>query len=382
MIMCTIANLKVVYDEDVILLYEESKNQLILSMPLKFEHEFNKILRSIICNKLWGENMLGKNIKIHLAKKLTDWANSVDNPEISEIILTKTIISGGSIVSLLNDEEPKDYDVYIEDLESLLKISNYYLDKYKNSCKKLDDNDENSKLKEFVDDNKSFCIQTCYWNDDKACWSVIKHNDCSKYDDIRLRCFIRSYGAAGEDVEASLFSLNKIKSNNKDKYYPKLFTNNAITLSDKIQLVLRFYGNADKIRSSFDFVHTLCYYDNSENKLELPSRSLEAIINKELYYIGSKYPLCSIIRTRKFLKKGYTIDASQYLKMVLQLNEMDLTNIHVLEEQLIGVDSAYFSSVINKIKKDMKIDEKIDINYLIKLITEVFDKESVDTSDE
>lgn len=326
--------------------------------------------------------MLGKNIKIHLAKKLTDWANSVDNPEISEIILTKTIISGGSIVSLLNDEEPKDYDVYIKDLESLLKISNYYLDKYKNSYKKLDDNDENSKLKEFVDDNKSFCIQTCYWNNDKACWSVIEDNNYGKYDDIRLRCFIRSYGAAGEDVEASLFSLNKIKSNNKDKYYPKLFTNNAITLSDKIQLVLRFYGNADKIRSSFDFVHTLCYYDNSENKLELPSRSLEAIINKELYYIGSKYPLCSIIRTRKFLKKSYTIDASQYLKMVLQLNEMDLTNIHVLEEQLIGVDSVYFYSVINKIKKDMKIDEKIDIYYLIKLITEVFDKESVDTSDE
>ena len=126
----------------------------------------------------------------------------------------------------------------------------------------------------------------------------------------------------------------------------------------------------------------MCYYDNSENKLELPSRSLEAIINKELYYIGSKYPLCSIIRTRKFLKKSYTIDASQYLKMVLQLNEMDLTNIHVLEEQLIGVDSVYFYSVINKIKKDMKIDEKIDIYYLIKLITEVFDKESVDTSDE
>lgn len=50
--MCTVANLKVVYDEDVILLYEESKNQLILSMPLKFEHEFNKILRDIICSKI------------------------------------------------------------------------------------------------------------------------------------------------------------------------------------------------------------------------------------------------------------------------------------------------------------------------------------------
>lgn len=52
MIMCTIASLKIIYDKDLILLYEEDNNQLILSMPLKFEHEFNKILRNIICNKL------------------------------------------------------------------------------------------------------------------------------------------------------------------------------------------------------------------------------------------------------------------------------------------------------------------------------------------
>lgn len=52
--MCTVANLKVIYDEDIILLYSEYNNmsQLLLSMPLKFEHEFNKILRNIICNKL------------------------------------------------------------------------------------------------------------------------------------------------------------------------------------------------------------------------------------------------------------------------------------------------------------------------------------------
>lgn len=32
--------------------------------------------------------MQGKNIKIHLNKKLLDWANSVNDPEIEDIILT------------------------------------------------------------------------------------------------------------------------------------------------------------------------------------------------------------------------------------------------------------------------------------------------------
>ena len=327
--------------------------------------------------------MQGKNIKIHLAKKLNDWANSVDDPKIAEIILTKTIISGGCIVSLLNDEEPKDYDVYIKDIDSLLAIANYYVEKYRNFVNEFniedDNNEEDNKNKCEIDcikDLDNFCIQKCIWNDELKYWRVLKDGDILKdtdgNNDIRIRCFIRSIGTVGEYIEENFKNLNKIKKDANKKYFPKYFTNNAITLSDKIQLVLRFYGDADKIRENFDFVHCTSYYDNSENILELPSRALEAILNKEFYYIGSKYPLCSIIRTRKFIKRGYTINAGQYLKMVLQLNQMDLTNIHILEEQLIGVDSSYFSAVINNIKKDY-IDKDIDASYLIKVVNKVFD---------
>ena len=67
--------------------------------------------------------------------------------------------------------------------------------------------------------------------------------------------------------------------------------------------------------------------------------------------MGSKYPLCSIIRTRKFIQRGYTINAGQYLKMAMQLNELDLKDVSVLQDQLIGVDSAYFDMVIRCNKK-------------------------------
>ena len=74
--------------------------------------------------------MQGKNIRYHLSKKIQDWANSVDDSEIKDLILTKTMITGGAIVSLLQGEMPHDYDVYFRDGQSLLKVAEYYVKKY------------------------------------------------------------------------------------------------------------------------------------------------------------------------------------------------------------------------------------------------------------
>ena len=90
--------------------------------------------------------------------------------------------------------------------------------------------------------------------------------------------------------------------------------------------------------------------------------------------MGSKYPLCSIIRTRKFIKRGWNINAGQYLKMVLQLNELDLKDLNVFKDQLTGVDSAYFNQAINMIIEKQEEDSsfKIDNTYLFEIINRIF----------
>lgn len=160
----------------------------------------------------------------------------------------------------------------------------------------------------------------------------------------------------------------------KPKYRPRYFSTNAISLSNDIQIVIRFYGSVEEIHKNYDFIHCTCSYDYKENKVNLPTKALEAIINKELYYCGSKYPLCSIIRTRKFLKRGWTINAGQYLKMALQLNELDLKDLKVFKDQLTGVDSAYFNQAIEMIIKRQEEDEsfQIDNTYLFEIINRIF----------
>lgn len=351
--------------------------------------------------------MLGKNIRKHLKNKIRDWADSIpeDRKDVKDAILHDTLITGGAIVSLLQDEAPHDYDVYFRNATSLKLVCDYYVERFINKCQKHEDeNDENSPMVTTLPTLPK--LERCYWaehlyDDGKSIggWKPLKGDEkCPEDKEERLRIFIRSVGAVGTNFDnysetdleyrQALAKIGEaIKEANKDKkkkevlkYSPTFMTNNAISLTDKIQIVLRFYGEPEEIHKNYDFVHCSSYYLMKEDKLELPSRALEAIINKELVYIGSKYPLCSLVRTRKFMKRGWTINAGQFVKMALQINDLDLKNFHIFEEQLVGVDSTYFTQLISILETIKKNDPTFepDSQYLIKLVNQIFD----DTQDE
>lgn len=353
--------------------------------------------------------MLGKNIKKHLRAKIRDWANSIpeERSDVRDAILKDTLITGGAIVSLLQDEAPNDYDVYFRNMQSLKLVCDYYIERFINKCQKHEDeNDENSPMVTTLPTIPE--LQRCYWvehlydGNSKGGWKPLKKDEkCPEDKEERLRIFIRSVGAVGInfdnyaetelDYRQALAKIGEaIKEANKDKkkkkevlsYSPTFMTNNAISLTDKIQIVLRFYGEPEEIHKNYDFVHCSSYYLMKEDVLEMPSRALEAIINKELCYIGSKYPLCSLVRTRKFMKRGWTINAGQFVKMALQINDLDLKNFHVFEEQLVGVDSTYFSQLITVLETMKNNDPTFepDSKYLIKLVNQIFDGEQDDAN--
>ena len=90
--------------------------------------------------------------------------------------------------------------------------------------------------------------------------------------------------------------------------------------------------------------------------------------------MGSKYPVCSVIRTRKFIKRGWMITGGQYLKMAYQISLLDLENLEVLEDQLVGVDAYYFTQIIEilRAQKEKDANFKLDANYLSTLIDRMF----------
>lgn len=298
-----------------------------------------------------------KNIKKHLNSKIRDWMEHIDNEEIRNVIRGNTIITGGALVSLLTGESVHDYDVYFRTKEACVAVAGYYVDKWNTAHKDKPVElrvDESGKVQCFVS-SKGIADE----NEQDA--NFIAYNfDTTDREDEEV--------GIDHDVE------QKEKDASKEKYRPKFITSNAISLSDKVQIVTRFYGEVADIHKNYDFVHCTCAWSSWDNEVFLPTKALECIINKELYYVGSKYPLCSIIRTRKYLERGYHINAGQYVKMAFQLNSLDLTDISVLEDQLTGVDTSYFQNMIDELRKHQEEteSEKVDITYAMALINKLF----------
>lgn len=302
-----------------------------------------------------------KNIAKALKAKLTDWLDSIDDLEVKKVIEKNAIVTGGALVSLLTNEPINDYDIYFKTYESCKIVAQYYMDKWNDlhpskSHVRLDDNSD-------VNQRVMLVIGFGRGN------GVVEEGNTMIDDESEPVLEPHPYTTENEDNPTE-----QHPEVTTPKYRPRYFTTNALSLSDKIQIILRFTGSVDELHKNFDFTHTKCSYDFSTNNVNLPAESLECIINKELRYNGSKYPLTSIIRTRKFISRGWTINAGQYVKMVFELNELNLKDLSVFKDQVVGVDSAYFIAALDAIMKKKVNNPDFELNapYLFEVIDKIF----------
>lgn len=304
--------------------------------------------------------MLEKTINEVISKKINHWLKSIDDETLVEELKNNIIVTGGAIVSLIQNEEPNDYDVYFKTKETTLKVAEYY-------CKKF-----NERTK----------------SDNKAEVEIEEVED----QPTRVKVFIKSSGVAEEGKEAPFNSyehaLDKLddtmpiktkdkkdkETNKGDLYHPIFLTSNAISLSEDIQLIIRFYGSPEEIHQNYDFIHTKGYWTSWEEKVHITSEVYEAVINKRLRYVGSLYPICSLFRLRKFINRGWNISAGEILKIAWQVNDLNLNSIEVLEDQLLGVDTLYFADLVAQMREEQEKnkDFKITNSYVISLVDKIF----------
>jgi len=299
----------------------------------------------------------GKTARGIIRRKIEEWISSIDDLGVRQTAEKNTIVTGGCIASMLLNERVNDFDLYFRTHKAAMDVAAYYIKKFNDGLPestqlvKLEDLEGRIRIKV-----RSAGIATEEGDAGYQYFETIPDPDAadaSEYVDAALKVI-----EEGEDDEE------------KPKYRPIFLSSNAITLSQHVQLVVRFYGEPDKIHENYDFAHCMNYWTSWDDELVLRQPALESLLARDLHYVGSKYPLCSIIRTRKFIKRGWTISAGQYLKMAMQLNELDLSDVSVLEEQLVGVDVAYFTEIIEKLKgRGM---EKVDSTYLLEVIDRIF----------
>lgn len=288
-------------------------------------------------------------IKKTIAKKMEEWLETITDENLRQEVKKNILVSGGSITSMFLNEPINDFDVYIQNIDVLIRLAKYYCPNNVLDGRLRDQYIEEH-FKERYNENWKYML------------GDLKNNHAGEV--VMLK------NLKPDQVKLAVSSAGiRMVTNEEEKYQVAFLSPNAISLTDDVQIVLRFSGTAEEIHKNFDFIHATNYF-TFENGLVTNIAALESTLTKALKYQGSLYPLTSIIRMKKFIKRGWNINAGEMLKIMFQISELDLKNPEVMEEQLIGVDIAYFSKLI-EILRDVP-REKITSSYLNALIEKVF----------
>ncbi len=334
--------------------------------------------------------MKAKTIAKTIAKKMDDWLASIEDEPLRKECRKDVIVTGGSIVSMFLQEQVNDYDLYFRSTTTLALLAEYYAKQMIASgnfqvrpAVRLKFDDGNTEIYDVVLENEDF-------DSDRPRFA---HLTASKMEQIsRVEVFVQSQGFAAEgsdeeykyfeneapeDTENFFSEIAESSDDDKKKYRPVFMSANAITLSNKVQLILRFHGEPEDIHRNYDFVHATNYWTFAAG-LVTNTEALESILARELIYRGSLYPLASIFRTRKFIQRGWSCHVGNYLKMALQLNELDLFDLDTLREQLTGVDAAYLHEVITAVKQQKadQPDFKFNSAYLCQIVDRMMGKDT------
>lgn len=301
--------------------------------------------------------MLIKTIEKIIIKKLEEWLDSITDETLRKQVKDNLLLSGGSIANMLLDQEVNDYDIYIQDIEVLKRLSLYYTKGF-SGIWIADGREREYLMKQF---------------------HVLEKEDKGEFDNDYFSVSIRNLKE--NQLKLMFESKNGGMKVNQEKekedlhYEPLYFSPNAISLSNDIQIVLRFHGTAEEIHKTFDFIHATNYFTFEEG-LVRNLDAIESILTKNLKYQGSFYPVTSIIRMKKFIKRGFNINAGEMLKIMFQISQLDLADPDVLEEQLIGVDVAYFELLIEALRSKYSASEDFELTagYFGELIDRIFNQ--------
>jgi hypothetical protein len=315
-------------------------------------------------------------IKRELIAKISEWINSITDENVQKLAKENTIVTGGSIASMLLGEKINDFDVYFRDKHTALAVATYYTNLY------------NATHAEKI--ATSPLLRPLFVKEEKL-------TNLKGVEEDRVVIYIKSAGVAGETDEnadeapyqyfetisgdenrelalmeySESLIVEESQAESGEKYRPIFLSQNAITLSHKIQIIIRFYGEPDQIHDNYDFVHAKCYWDHGKGILHLPAEALEALLSRTLIYQGSLYPIASIFRMKKFVERGWRITAGQLLKIMWQISEINMKDVSILREQLTGVDMAYMYKLIEALKSTEP--EKMNSDYIATIIDRIFE---------
>lgn len=151
--------------------------------------------------------------------------------------------------------------------------------------------------------------------------------------------------------------------------YKSPFINSTL----KIQLVkLDEYSNlsAKEIIDMFDFTVCQAAYSFKEDSFIINENFLSHLLEKKLVFnTKALYPIVSIFRIKKYEKRGYKIDVLELIKLIMCINQLNLTTYGDVARHIKGFYHNELDLFVSKLNSYEYKNKKFDPNEFINLIS-------------
>lgn len=164
-------------------------------------------------------------------------------------------------------------------------------------------------------------------------------------------------------------------------------TDSALSLisnGHRVQLIKVITGTPYQVIETFDF--TICQaafhlYDDGYLGFFFGKDFLQHLAQRRLVFnVAAEYPICSLYRVAKFIKRGFHFSGIDAIKLALKIQALEIDDYKVLRRHLMGIDTLFLKDLTDSLKG--QDEKKYDLNEFLATLDVWLDKLNAITGQE
>jgi len=140
------------------------------------------------------------------------------------------------------------------------------------------------------------------------------------------------------------------------------------------QMICAVFGSPEEVIKQFDFTMSMAAWIPQTGEFIMDEYFLKHCSQKRLVFnINAQYPICSMWRAVKFIKRGWKLPAIDCIKLALKINNLDFKNKGELKRQLMGIDTSFLRELTDALENDK--EGAYDFGEAIEKISTLLDED-------
>ena len=132
--------------------------------------------------------------------------------------------------------------------------------------------------------------------------------------------------------------------------------NNKLNIN---MIIFDWFDAPEDIFNLFDF--TICQSAFDGKNFYFSKDYFKDVMSRSLFYNkNTRYPVSSLLRLKKYFKKGYKISRNQFLKMCLNVSNRNIETYEQLESEIGGVYGIELDKIMPDLKDNFSLDKFIN----------------------